>query len=217
MKPNFIIAFMLVCMTFFCACELFEDDDDNTSIGGEQSAMGQVGTTISSTSVEYFGVKDFHAEVTALSGGVSSLSGSAVVTNAFLRNLMSNFPEVTIRGDTVIATGIKGKNTKDGIELISGPTPGILVKYSSSVGDEYPIGSTGNSRKVVSKSSTDDYPYGFMYIKVIQMEEIPSALKSAGISKITYWANHRFGLVGVDFTFDDQTTADFPIYTSTEN
>ncbi|HRZ21469.1 MAG TPA: hypothetical protein P5184_07355, partial [Bacteroidales bacterium] len=63
----------------------------------------------------------------------------------------------------------------------------------------------------------DDYPYGFMYIKVIQVEEIPSALKSAGISKITYWANHRFGLVGVDFTFDDQTTADFPIYTSAEN
>ncbi|HRZ21117.1 MAG TPA: hypothetical protein P5184_05585, partial [Bacteroidales bacterium] len=146
MKPNIIIAFMLLCMTFFCACELFEDDDDNTSISGEQSEMGKVGTTVESTSVEYFGVKDFHAEVTTLSDGVSSLSGSAVVTNTFLKNLMSNFPEVTIKGDTVIATGIKGKNTKEGIELISGPTHGIIVKYGSSVGEDSPIGSTGTTR-----------------------------------------------------------------------
>jgi hypothetical protein len=56
-----------------------------------------------------------------------------------------------------------------------------------------------------------------MYIKVIEVEEIPSSLKSTGISKITYWANHRFGLVGVDFTFDDESTAAFPLYTSAEN
>jgi hypothetical protein len=210
---------LLLSITVICAissCELFEKDDD-TSIGGEQSAMGQVGTTIESTSIEVAGVRDFSAEVTALADGVSSLSGSAIVTNSLLKNIMANFPEVTIKGDTVIANGIKGKNTTEGIELISGPTPGIIVKYGSSVGDEYPIGSSGESRKVVSKSTTDDYPYGFMYIKVIEVEEIPSSLKSTGISKITYWANHRFGLVGVDFTFDDESTAAFPLYTSAEN
>lgn len=217
MKIFLYCAFIMLMMSTFVSCELFEDDDDNTTVGGDPSPMGAVGTTVTSTSVAVAGVSDFSAEVTSLSGGVSSLSGSAVVTNPVLKNLMANFPEVTIKGDTVIANGIKGKQTKEGIELISGPTPGILVKYSSSVGDKYPIGSTGNYRTVVSKSTTDDYAYGFFLIKVIEVEEIPTLLKSSGITKITYYANHRFGLVGVNFTFDDETKAQFPLYTSSEN
>jgi len=54
-------------------------------------------------------------------------------------------------------------------------------------------------------------------IKVLKVEEIPTYLKNTGISKITYIANHRFGLVGVNFEFDDASSANFPLYTSAEN
>jgi hypothetical protein len=70
---------------------------------------------------------------------------------------------------------------------------------------------------VVAKTGVDDYPYGFMLIKVIQVEETPNYLKTTGISKITYVANHKFGLVGVKFTLDDGSNVTFPIYNSAEN
>ena len=131
---------------------------------------------------------------------------------------MANIPGITINGDKVSATNIKFKLTDEGFECKTGPGAGIMVKYDSKVGDTYPIGSTGNVRTVVAKTGVDDYPYGFMLIKVIEVEEIPNYLKSGGgVSKITYIANHRFGLVGVKVTFDDGTSSTFPIYTSSEN
>jgi hypothetical protein len=41
--------------------------------------------------------------------------------------------------------------------------------------------------------------------------------KTGGITKYTYIANHKFGLVGVKVSFDDGTSADFPVYSSTGN
>jgi hypothetical protein len=216
MKSLIYSALLLAITVFYSSCSLFEEDD-NTSIGGDQSSMGQVGVTISSSSMEISGVKDLFASVTANKDGVSTYSGKAVVTNTFFKNLLSNFPEIVMKGDTATTETIQFKNSKDGIEFKSGPTRGILVKYASEVGDKYPINGIGGNRTVVSKSTTDDYPYGFYLIKVIQVEEYPSVLRSSGINKITYWGNHKFGLVGVDFSFDDGTSASFPLYTSAEN
>ena len=72
----------------------------------------------------------------------------------------------------------------------------------------------GHKRKVVARSSEDDYSYGFFNIKVIKVEE---DLNMMGVSKITYWANHKFGLVGIEFKLDDNTTAKFPVYNTFEN
>jgi len=53
-----------------------------------------------------------------------------------------------------------------------------------------------------------------MMIKVIEVEEHPNKL---GVETIRYYANHRFGMVGMQFTFDDESVAAFPVYVSTEN
>ena len=64
----------------------------------------------------------------------------------------------------------------------------------------------------------DDYPYGMMYIKVVKVEEVPNYLKSAtGIRKITYIANHKFGLVGFMVTLDDGSSVTFPVSASAQN
>jgi hypothetical protein len=71
---------------------------------------------------------------------------------------------------------------------------------------------------VVSKSTDDDYPYGFYNIKTIQVETDANNLGSTGgIDKITYIANHKFGLVGVKVTFNDATSVTFPVYTNAQN
>lgn len=207
------ITLLLTCLS----CEKLLNKDKPGELSGDQSPMGEVGASTESSSYEIAGVSNFTASAVAVKDGISTFTGSATVKNAVLKNLVANLPGISVVGDRVSTTGMDFKITTDGIELKTGPGAGIWVKYDSNVGDTYPIGSTGQVRKVVAKTGVDDYPYGFMLIKVVQVEETPSYLKSGGISKITYIANHKFGLVGVKFTLDDGTSATFPIYNSAQN
>jgi hypothetical protein len=218
MKKLFVIIVSATILITFFSCEKLLKKDDPSVLNGNQSSMGKVGVSVESSSVEIAGISNCKASVTALDGGVSSYSGSATVKNVLLKNLVANIPGITINGDKVTATNIQFKLTDEGFECKTGPAAGVLVKYDSNVGDTYPIGSTGNVRTVVAKTGLDDYPYGFYLIKVIQVEENPSYLKSgSGVTKITYVANHKYGLVGVKVTMDDGTSSTFPIYTSAEN
>jgi len=219
MKKPFVIFLSIIVVVLCLSCDFLKKDDPTAVLSGDQSPMGSVGVTVSSSSSEIAGVSDCIASVTSLGNGVSSYSGSATVKNTLLKNLVANIPGITVVGDKVTATNMEFKLTTDGFECMSGPGAGVIVKYDSSVGDTYPIGSTGNVRTVVGKTGVDDYPYGFMLIKVVKVEEIPSYLKStsAGVTKVTYIANHKYGLVGVQVALDDGTAAEFPIYTSKEN
>ena len=132
--------------------------------------------------------------------------------------MIANFPGVLIDGDNVSVENLQMQQTTGGIKCITGPDSGILINYNSNVGDTYPIGSTGRVRTVVSKTGVDDYPYGFYLIKTIQVESNRLGLRSAtGVSKITYIANHKFGMVGVKVTFTDGSSSIFPVYSSTQN
>ncbi|MCU0289433.1 MAG: hypothetical protein MUF15_23930 [Acidobacteria bacterium] len=179
--------------------------------------MGEVGVTVSSSSMEIAGVSNFSATVTSLEDGISTYSAAANVSNPLLKNIVSNYPGVVINGDLVTITGVEIQQTKEGIKSMNGPGAGVLVNYNSKVGDTYPIEGSDKVRKVISKSETDDYAYGFFMIKTIQVEMEQPSLKSSGVTRYTYVANHKFGLVGVKVDFDDQTSVTFPIYTSAEN
>jgi hypothetical protein len=218
MKKLFSLFLGITLMVASFSCEKwFNKDEDPGELKGDPSPMAEVGVTVSSSSAEIEGVSNFQATVTALKDGVSSYTGSATVTNPIIRDLFTKIPGITANGNTVTGKDIKLRQTTDGIELLSGPSAGILFKYGSEVGDSYPVGSTGKVRTVISKTGEDDYGYGFMLIKTIQVEEATNKLKSAGISKITYVGNHRFGLVGFNVSLNDGTSVNFPVYTSAEN
>jgi len=218
MKKLLIFLSILVGMLSY-SCEKSSKNEDPDELNGDQSPMGEVGVTVSSASSEIAGVSNFTAVITSLNDGVSSYSASATVTNVLIKNMVAGFPGVTINGDQVTITDMKMKQTKEGIKCISGSGAGVLVKYDSEVGDTYPIGNTNYTRKVVSKTGVDDYPYGFYLIKTIQVEDMdPGVLKNTGgVNKVTYIANHKFGLVGVRLDMDDATSVTFPVYTSAQN
>lgn len=175
--------------------------------------MGEVGETISSSWGTIAGVSSIQAEVVSLENGVSSFSGTAVITNNTIKNILQNHPQTTVNGDNVTITDIEFRITSEGIESINGLEPGVIVKYDSNVGDTYTING-GKTRTVTAKSTDNDYYWGGMDIKVMQIEENTNKF---GVKKTVYWANHRFGLVGIEFTFDDNSTAKFPVYSSTQN
>lgn len=216
MKRFNLFLFIIICLTFIQSCDLI--DAATGKLGGTPSPMGAVGVTVTTSSTPISGVSNFTATVTTSNDGVSTYSGSATVTNTALITLFTNIPGVSVNGSNVSTSNMQFKQTTKGLELLSGPTAGVIVNYDSSVGAKYPVGKTGAYREVVSKSTADDYPYGFYNIKVMKIEEVVAGVKStAGISKITYWANHKFGLVGVQFNFSDGTYAKFPVYTSSQN
>ncbi len=196
------------------SCDIIEEAITGSKLGGEQSAIGQVGVTVTSSSAQINGVSNFQATVTSLSGGVSTYTGSATVANTSIVSTLTNLPGVTVSGNTVTVTGVKFKSTTEGVESIYGFDPGILIKYSSSVGDEYEVLGSSTKRVVTAKSTSDDFNWGGMMIKVIKVEE---NINRGGVKKITYFGNHKWGMVSVRFDFDDGSYSQFPIYNSANN
>ncbi len=220
MRSKYFFGIIILSMAF-ASCKKEAVD----TLGGTQSAIGAVGASVTSSTAAVAGVSAISGRVASLTDGVSSFNGSAVITNATIKNIMSNWSGAVINGNNVTVTGIKAKFTSEGIEGIEPLEPGVIVNYSSQVGDTYK-GSNGVVRTVVSVSTTDDYYWGGaenkdgtpskggFNIKVMKVEETPMVL---GVKKITYVANHRWGLVGVEFTFDDNSVAKFPVFSSASN
>lgn len=107
---------------------------------------------------------------------------------------------------------IKSKVTSEGLQDFihsegDESKPFTLVKYNANVGDKYEFtDKDGNHfvREVTFRSTTDDYPIGFWLIKVIKVEETitEGPLKDL-VGKITYYTNHKFGLVGIEWRKPD--------------
>ncbi|PKL77332.1 MAG: hypothetical protein CVV25_14725 [Ignavibacteriae bacterium HGW-Ignavibacteriae-4] len=103
-----------------------------------------------------------------------------------------------------ITTEIKVKATDKGIQdfvYSKGNTnkPFTLIKYDDGVGDKYTFTAddgTQYTREIVSKSTEDDYPLGFFNIKVTKVQETQP--NDPLLKTISYYTNHKFGLVGIE-------------------
>lgn len=193
---------------------------DDPTLGGSQSPMGEVGNNFTA-SFSIPGLTFLGATVTELENGISTISGSAQITNptlANLANIMAGlYPaSVTIVGDMVSATA-QGKFTDEGIAAVFDEGELILVRYDASVGDEYSLKIDGKTitNKVVYRSDTDDYFWNGMFIKVIKMES--TGQDPGGLETLHYYANHRFGIVGIEATFDNADAFSSAVYSSNWN
>lgn len=216
MKNTTLLIATIAIIALFNSCS--KTESSNSDIAGDPSPMAVRGETISSSSTTISGVSNFNATVTDYQDGISTYNFSLTVTNALIRNMLATYPGITVSGNTVQATNFKIQQTKNGIKCLTGGGEGVIVNYNSNVGDTYAVGTTGKTRKVISKSTTDDYPYGLYNIKTIQVEANANTfVNTGGVKSLTYIANHKFGLVGIKISFDDGTSALFPLYSSSTN
>jgi len=110
---------------------------------------------------------------------------------------------------------ISGKVTEEGIwDYVysngDDDKPFKLVEFDDEVGESwsYNIGGETITRTVTYKSTTDDTYFGFMLVKVIEVEEIvPEGIDVAGrpsnAKKILWSFNHRFGLIYATVTLNN--------------
>jgi hypothetical protein len=173
------------------------------TVGNTFSSMVTVGGT-------YYPV-DENVVVTNNNGGVITLQVTATLPSTPLTNLI---PAGFFDQAGHINTEIKFKNTSEGIVdyFNADGKPFLLVNYNASVGDKYTCTKSDGStitRKVTAKSTTDDYPWGLMYIKTVTVEQDS---RIPGVSKIIYNANHKFGLVGIELVMEDGTSTKIALY-----
>lgn len=210
MKPAFAILCAAMMVT---SCNLFEDSESSTDISGNPNIpMNTIGNEFDG--YVSFGGSSFQAggTVTENNSGVITVEVSATIPNDFpLKDLL---PDDMTDGSGNLSGTMKFKNTSEGILDYTNidDKPLVLVKYDCKVGDKYILtksDGTRITRTVTAKSETDDYSWGFMLIKTITVEQDS---RIPGVEKIVYYANHKFGLVGVKFVFEDGTSSKADLY-----
>ena len=142
---------------------------------------------------------------------VDTLLGIEILPEATKRDIVDHFLkrfdaklDTTDMEHITITTEIKVKATDKGIQdfvYSKGNTnkPFTLIKYEDGVGAKYTFTAddgTKYTREIVSKSTEDDYPLGFWNIKVTKVEETQP--NDPLLKTISYYTNHKFGLVGIE-------------------
>lgn len=190
MKKLFLILLTIPVLFAAASC------NKNDSIGGEQDSKGEVGTVLKG---DFAGATNINVSVSNLDNGISTVSGTFTMTDERYMKVIKQLPDqFSVDGDKVTIKNIKYKATDEGVENLSGIYDGVLVKYKAKVGDTY-----SNGGKVTHVSEDNDFQWGSMKIKVVEVQN--SKKKLDGVKKVTYWGNHRFGIVAVETEFEDGT------------
>ncbi|NLB93558.1 MAG: hypothetical protein GX792_09060 [Bacteroidales bacterium] len=199
MKIKFL-AFAVITAMIFASCK-----DEIDEIGGDTDLENnKVGYTYNLKGT-FAGANvgtGFKATVTENTGGVVEIKLEGKVVDKFA----SNFPSPHIGKNGNVSISGKFINSSDGVAYVNSKgEQTVLAKYNAKVGDKWSYTTLGGkkiTREVKSVSKENDYYWGGMNIKVITIEQ---NLPYPGFKKAVYYANHRFGLVGVDITLEDGT------------
>ncbi|TVQ04652.1 MAG: hypothetical protein EA359_05785 [Balneolaceae bacterium] len=221
MKSNMLIISIIVMFAVFgiISCDTVGGGSGSSStnpIGGNPTPIGEVGNTFTVPAIP--GTSDRSFRVVEQDGATSVIQFSATVTNPALLQVANYRQSFSVNGNEVSGS-MKFRITSKGVQsFTSDGKPFTLVEYDAKKGDKYTLKRSGKPdlvRRVVHKSTDNDFYWGFMNIRTIQVEE--TGIASPGVSKIKYYFNHRFGLVGMDVFFEDGSEMLMWVYSDNDN
>jgi hypothetical protein len=183
-------------------------------LGGDTSiALGSVGNVFSNIGGINVGgdtvLADVAMTVVKNEGGVATLKLKADLSkDPRLAKLDKLIPSSMKDASGKIDADLKLRITSEGVQdyLNRDSAQHTLVSYGSSVGDTYKLTKSNGAtitRTVVAKSDQDDFPYGFMLIKTMTVEQDS---RIPGVKKFVIRANHKFGIVYLAMVAEDGTT-----------
>jgi hypothetical protein len=205
----------LVSLVFLFSCDKDSVNSSSSVLGGDSDlSMNEVGNGFYGSlyvNGSYVSTNE-DIEVIENDNGVVTLHISAAIPSSL--PFASLIPENLKDSYGNLDTEVKYKNTSEGIldyTNIDGE-PFVIVRYDDNVGDTYTLKKSDGktiTRTVISKSTTDDYTWGYMYIKTIAVEQDS---RIPGVDRIVYQANHKFGLVGIEVFMEDGTSTKMSLY-----
>lgn len=205
MKKSVVLLLIFALTAGIHSCKKKEETGPNILGGETDIALTKVGNE-SSIYIDLGGSSQVQGTVTVKSnkGGVCEYDIILDLTgnpdSALYRAII---PAELFDNQGRINTQIKYKFTSEGIQDYywgGGQNPWTIVKYNDGVGVEYPFNTSDGQnlkRVVTEKTGQDDFPYGFYYIKTTKVEQAFPATDEY-VEKMTYRANHKFGLVYVE-------------------
>jgi len=211
---NNLRTFILLSLMIIFVSSCDKSKDDLGGLGGSQSPIGEVGNTFQISSVP--GLSNLSAEVTDLTDGVSTITYTTSVNNQLYVDMIKTMTGVSVSG-TSVQRESKYIITSNGIASVYPEGNLTLVDYGAKVGDVYTLkrGSTTMKRVVEAVSSEDDFFWGGMKIKTIDVKE--TGRNIPGVSHILFRFNHKFGLVNLIVYFEDGTYQGGIIYSDNYN
>lgn len=202
------LVYLLAILFIAASCDLLNSDSESSdSIGGSTDIpINTVGTTFANNVV--VGFNSYQGSI-----GITNVSSDGVATVKFQATIPANIPILQgIKPKYKDASGKlvcegKFKMTDEGILDYNNKDhkPFVLVKYDGKVGDKYTLEKSDGTtivREVVRKSSDDDFYWNGMIIKTIDVEQSSNI---PGVENITYFCNHKFGVVAVRVNMEDGT------------
>lgn len=220
MRNSFIkVAAMAVLLTFW-ACK---KDEPDTGLGGQTNIALTAVDSVSGVYVNVDGVNSLSTEIKIKSndnGDVTyvgtvdllTLSPDLQVKALQILNEHGDYYHasqyVTLTQDFKLNFEFKVKITSDGYQdYFTDGLPWVMVKYADEAGATYTVVNKNGeklTRTITEKTGQDDWPFGFLLIKTSKVEQqVPS--DDPLLDHIVYRANHKFGLVYLEYVFKDGT------------
>jgi hypothetical protein len=208
MKPTYLL--LLFFLLVLSSCSWFDSEDksnDSGSISGSTNiAINTVGNTFTNSVRVGFSSYSGSIAITSVTDGVATVKfqGKIPTNYPILSGIKAKYKDAS---GNLVCEG-KFKMTDEGILDYNNKDhkPFALVKYDAKVGDKYTLVKSDGStivREVVRVSTADDYYWNGMTIKTVDVEQSSNI---PGVKKITYFTNHKFGMVAVRVTMEDGTT-----------
>jgi hypothetical protein len=202
--------FIVVAVMLFPSCDLIEsviNPNDSSSIKGTTDIpINTIGNTFTNGVRVGSSYYQGNIKITAINDGVATVSFKSTIPPNYpiLQGIKSKYKDssgnLTCEGKFKMTDkGILDYNNID-------HEPFVLVKYDAEVGDKYTLKKSDGKtivREVVRKSTTDDFYWGGMFIKTIDVEQSSNI---PGVESITYFCNHKFGVVAVRLQMEDGST-----------
>ncbi|MDX1642461.1 MAG: hypothetical protein R3220_12230 [Balneolaceae bacterium] len=210
-----LIGVILIVMFSSCGILGGDDDDSGTStLGGDPSPMGAVGHEFGVVTPQ--GVDNENAVVISNSDGISTIEYTATISNPVLMDMVKAMPDVTVNGNQA-SVARRYRITTKGFQSVYDEGNLTIMNYDAKPGDTYSMKRNGTTlkRQVTKVSKEDEYPWGFMMIKTIHVEE--TGRNIPGVSKVEFVGNHRWGMVGMKVFFEDGSTQNMTIIGQASN
>lgn len=216
-----VLYYLLLCtgLLYLPSCN---EEDKNTELGGETNIPLTQVDSASSVYINYNGTYLGSTEMKVISNVKGDVTYNAKVDLNSLPNDLKlkaldllpklkdyyDLPNLKITPDQKIEFDFKMKITSEGyLDYFTDGKPWVMIKYENGVGAEYKVtNSKGQTltRTITEKTGKDEYPFGFLLIKTTKVEHI-APTDHPVFSKVSYRANHKFGLVDVEFELKDGT------------
>jgi hypothetical protein len=204
MKTTILLVGMMFLLASCSWLDSKKDSGSSSSIGGSTDiAINTVGNTFSNSVIAGGQMYQGSIAITSVTDGVATVQFKAAIPSNIpaLQGIKAKYKDAS---GNLVCEG-KFKMTDAGILDYNNldHEPFVIVKYDAEVGDKYTLQKSDGSeivREVVRKSTTDDFYWGGMLIKTVDVDQSSNI---PGVKKITYFTNHKFGMVAVRVEMED--------------